>query len=173
MIQDLLCNAQIGQSAANACAHEAITKEGIYRSLKPNHGRVLQISQPQTFESRDLVACEPARAARISLCCATRRWAISDGGEVRLKINAASSLPFESLRSDDVTPWDVTPAPRLGWPRQTGRSPGPGTHDGEARPCQDGRSDGQPCGLHVSSKGKSQAHRRGCHLRTRQTVANA
>ena len=41
---------------------------------------------------------------------------------------------------------------------------GPGAHDGEARQGQDGRSECQPCGLHVSSEGNSQAHRRGCHL---------
>jgi pimeloyl-ACP methyl ester carboxylesterase len=49
---------------------------------------------------------------------------------------------------------------------------GPGAHDGEARQCQDGRSECQPCGLHVSPEGNSQAHRRGCHLRTRQPVVN-
>ena len=38
---------------------------------------------------------------------------------------------------------------------------GPGAHDGEARQCQDGRSECQPCGLHVSSERSSQAHRRG------------
>jgi pimeloyl-ACP methyl ester carboxylesterase len=43
-----------------------------------------------------------------------------------------------------------------------------GTHDGQARQCQDGRSKCQPCGLHVSSEGSSQAHRRGCFLRARQ-----
>ena len=37
--------------------------------------------------------------------------------------------------------------------------------DGEARQRQDGRSEFQPCGLHVSSEGVSQAHRRGCYLR--------
>ena len=31
---------------------------------------------------------------------------------------------------------------------------GPGTHDGEARQGQDGRSEGEPCGLHVSPEGK-------------------
>ena len=41
---------------------------------------------------------------------------------------------------------------------------GPGAHDGEARQGQDGRSEGEPCGLHVSSEGNSQAHRRGCHF---------
>ena len=41
---------------------------------------------------------------------------------------------------------------------------GPGAHDGEARQGQDGRSECQPCGLHVSPEGNSQAHRRGCHL---------
>ena len=41
---------------------------------------------------------------------------------------------------------------------------GPGAHDGEARQGQDGRSECQPCGLHVSPEGSSQAHRRGCHL---------
>ena len=30
----------------------------------------------------------------------------------------------------------------------------------------------QPCGLHVASEGDSQADRRGCHLRSRQLVAN-
>jgi pimeloyl-ACP methyl ester carboxylesterase len=49
---------------------------------------------------------------------------------------------------------------------------GPGADDGEARQCEDGRSECQPCGLHVSSEGNSQAHRRGCHLRTSQTLAN-
>ena len=44
---------------------------------------------------------------------------------------------------------------------------GPGAHDGEARQGQDGRSEFEPCGLHVSPEGNSQAHRRGCHLRTR------
>ena len=48
---------------------------------------------------------------------------------------------------------------------------GPGAHDGEARQCQDGRSECQPCGLHVSPEGNSQAHRRGCHLRARQSIA--
>ena len=43
-------------------------------------------------------------------------------------------------------------------------------HDGGARQGQDGRSEGEPCGLQVSSEGNSQAHRRGCHLRTRQPV---
>jgi hypothetical protein len=43
--------------------------------------------------------------------------------------------------------------------------------DGEARPCQDDRSECQPCGLHVSTARNSQAHRRGCHLRTHQSVA--
>src|SRR4029077_11459133 len=47
-----------------------------------------------------------------------------------------------------------------------------GADDGEARQCQDGRSECQPCGLYVSPEGNSQAHRRGCHLRTRQPVAN-
>ena len=46
-----------------------------------------------------------------------------------------------------------------------------GAHDGQARQCQDGRSEFQPCGLHVSPEGNSQAHRRGCHLRTRQLAA--
>ncbi len=41
---------------------------------------------------------------------------------------------------------------------------GPGAHDGEARQSQDGRSERQPCGLHVSPEGNSQAHRRGCDL---------
>ena len=45
---------------------------------------------------------------------------------------------------------------------------GPGAHDGEARQGQDGRSEVQPCGLHVSPEGSSQAHRRGCHLRVRR-----
>jgi dienelactone hydrolase len=45
---------------------------------------------------------------------------------------------------------------------------GAGAHDGEARQGQDGRSEGEPCGLHVSPEGNSQAHRRGCHLRTGQ-----
>jgi pimeloyl-ACP methyl ester carboxylesterase len=30
----------------------------------------------------------------------------------------------------------------------------------------------KPCGLHVSSEGNSQAHRRGCHLRERQAVTD-
>ncbi len=47
-----------------------------------------------------------------------------------------------------------------------------GAHDGEARQCQDGRSECQPCGLHVSPEGSSQAHRRGCYLRTRQLGVN-
>ena len=42
---------------------------------------------------------------------------------------------------------------------------GPRTDDGEARQGQDDRSECQPCGLHLSSEGNSQAHRRGCHLR--------
>ena len=42
---------------------------------------------------------------------------------------------------------------------------GSGAHDGEARQGQDGRSECQPCGLHVAPEGNSQAHRRGCHLR--------
>ena len=36
---------------------------------------------------------------------------------------------------------------------------GAGAHDGEARPCHDGRSECQPCGLHVSSERNGQAHR--------------
>ena len=47
---------------------------------------------------------------------------------------------------------------------------GAGAHDGKARPCQDGRSEFQPCGLHVSSEGSSQAHRRGCRPRAGQSV---
>ena len=43
---------------------------------------------------------------------------------------------------------------------------GTGTHDGKARQGQDGRSEGEPCGLHVSSEGSSRAHRRGCHARS-------
>ena len=35
---------------------------------------------------------------------------------------------------------------------------GSGAHDGKARQGQDGRSEGEPCGLHVSSEGNSQAH---------------
>ena len=35
---------------------------------------------------------------------------------------------------------------------------GPGAHDGEARQCQDDRGECQPCGLHVSPEGNSQAH---------------
>ena len=42
---------------------------------------------------------------------------------------------------------------------------GPGADDGEARQRQDGRSERQPCGLHVSPEGNSQAHRRGGYLR--------
>ena len=41
---------------------------------------------------------------------------------------------------------------------------GPGAHDGEARQGQDGRSEVEPCGLHVSSEGNSQADRRGCRF---------
>ena len=37
--------------------------------------------------------------------------------------------------------------------------------DGETRQRQDGRSEFQPCGLHVSSGGISKAHRRGCYVR--------
>ena len=50
---------------------------------------------------------------------------------------------------------------------------GPGADDGEARQCQDGRSECQPCGLHVSPEGNSQAHRRGCRLRVGQSVSDA
>jgi pimeloyl-ACP methyl ester carboxylesterase len=54
--------------------------------------------------------------------------------------------------------------------RQVDQS-GPGAHDGEARQSEDGRSEFEPCGLHVSPEGNSQADRRGCHLRTSQPVA--
>jgi pimeloyl-ACP methyl ester carboxylesterase len=47
---------------------------------------------------------------------------------------------------------------------------GPGAHDGEARQGQDGRSECKPCGLHVSSEGNSQAHRRGSFLHTGQSL---
>jgi len=47
-----------------------------------------------------------------------------------------------------------------------------GTHDGQARQRQDGRSECQPCCLHVSPKGSSQAHRRGGCLGTRQLIAS-
>ena len=47
---------------------------------------------------------------------------------------------------------------------------GSGAHDGEARQGQDGRSEGEPCGLHVLPEGNSQAHRRGRHLRARPSV---
>ena len=36
---------------------------------------------------------------------------------------------------------------------------GAGAHDGEARPCHDGRSECQSCSLHVSSERNGQAHR--------------
>jgi hypothetical protein len=49
---------------------------------------------------------------------------------------------------------------------------GPGAHDGEARQGQDGRSECQPCGLHVSPEGNGQAHRGGRHLRARQLAAS-
>src|ERR1700761_4030776 len=45
---------------------------------------------------------------------------------------------------------------------------GSGAHDGEAREGQDGRSEVEPRGLHVSSEGDGAAHRRGRHLRQRQ-----
>ena len=47
---------------------------------------------------------------------------------------------------------------------------GAGAHDGEARPCHDGRSEGQPCGLHVPSERSGQAHRRSRRLRVGQSV---
>ena len=47
---------------------------------------------------------------------------------------------------------------------------GPGTHDGETRQGQDGRSERQSCGLHVSPEGNGQAHRGGRRLRSCQTV---
>ena len=49
---------------------------------------------------------------------------------------------------------------------------GAGADDGEARPRQDRRSECQPCGLHVVPEGSSQAHRRGCHLRARQSSSH-
>src|ERR1700733_6238096 len=51
--------------------------------------------------------------------------------------------------------------------------PGAGTHEGEARECEDRRSEFQPRGLHVSPKGSSQAHRRDGYLYTRQLEANS
>ena len=50
-----------------------------------------------------------------------------------------------------------------GHPRPIDQS-GPRAHDGEAREGQDHRSEFQPCGLHVSSEGNSQADRRGCRF---------
>ena len=47
-----------------------------------------------------------------------------------------------------------------------------GAHDGQARQCQDCRSECQPCGLHVSPEGSSQAHRRCCCLGSRQLIAS-
>ena len=49
----------------------------------------------------------------------------------------------------------------------------PGTHDGEARSCEDGRSEGQPCGLHVSPEGDGQAHRGGCNLNSQSVEARS
>jgi pimeloyl-ACP methyl ester carboxylesterase len=45
------------------------------------------------------------------------------------------------------------------------KNPGSGAHDGKARQGQDGRSEGEPCGLYVFSEGNGQAHRGGCLLR--------
>jgi pimeloyl-ACP methyl ester carboxylesterase len=49
------------------------------------------------------------------------------------------------------------------------RSPA-GADDGETRQGQDGRSECQPCGLHVSPEGSCQAHRRGCYLSASQSI---
>ena len=49
---------------------------------------------------------------------------------------------------------------------------GAGAHDGEARPCHDGRSECQPCGLHVSSERNGQAHRGSRCPRAGQSVSD-
>ncbi len=86
---------------------------------------------------------------------------------------AISQVP---ISTDSFTHKVTNPAWRLSactwWPPKIDSiNPEQEAHaDGEARQGQDGGSEGEPCGLHFSPEGNGQAHRRGCHLRTRQWV---